>query len=268
MRSTHASLAAVMTWAATVVIVAAQSSQPFLPRELNEWTLEYTLSGGMAFRIHSVSLTSSGALAAGDSALGHRISARASDDTVAKVRGLLTLATRPKPSGRPIPDVPMTALVVKTGGKSYDIAAPSDLFKTLDDAFNAAVAQALIGEWRQSAWKLCKPVAQLGPADIDPAIESLIFQEDGTLSVTWPGGPRTTGVPHADVADYAGHYSVRPENGVIRMRIDGGRFVPGDFDGEGTFALADGTLTIRDAWFGTKQAKHKPDICELTFVRK
>jgi hypothetical protein len=53
------------------------------------------------------------------------------------------------------------------------------------------------------------------------------------------------------------------------MQMDsGGVFVPKDFAGEGRFRINMGQLTLQNVWFGTKQTKQKPDICELTFSKK
>jgi hypothetical protein len=129
-------------------------------------------------------------------------------------------------------------------------------------------APALIGSWRQSGWKLCKPVAQLAPSDVDPPIDELVFRPDGTFSVTWRGGgAHTTDIPHVFIPDYSGHYSVESGTARIRMRIDNGLFVPRDFSGDGTYLIKGNELTLTGVWFGTKQAKQKPDICELTFTR-
>ena len=40
-----------------------------------------------------------------------------------------------------------------------------------------------------------------------------------------------------------------------------------NFSGAGTFAIADGQLTLKKVWFGTRTATSQPEICELTFVR-
>jgi len=137
----------------------------------------------------------------------------------------------------------------------------------------AATARAadgpLVGRWRQSAWKLCKPVAQLGPSDIDPPIDELVFNADGTFSVTWRGGGAATGdVAHVVVPDYQGRYTVDASAGGVRMQIANGLFVPQDFAGNGAYTISGNDVTFTGVWFGTRQAKRKPDICELTFTKQ
>lgn len=264
-----ASAAVVIAAAASSVCAAPPQAAPPspLPRGLKEWAVEYSVTGGIRPYTHSVSVTSDGALVGIDTNARHHIIARASAEVVAKVAAFLNhahTATRVVPG----PDQRVTDLVLKTGGKDYLIAGTPEIFQVLDNAFGVAVADGLIGEWRESEWKLCTPVPQLAPGDIDAAIDTLAFKNDGSFSVTWPGGPRTTGVPHVQVPDYYGRYTLEPAQGYFQMRIEGGRFIPTDVVNKGQFGIADGTLIIRNAWFGTKQARKKPDICELTFVRK
>jgi hypothetical protein len=52
------------------------------------------------------------------------------------------------------------------------------------------------------------------------------------------------------------------------MQIDNGLFVPADFVGSGTYTMSGNQLTFTGVWFGTRRAKQKPDICELTFTRQ
>ena len=130
-------------------------------------------------------------------------------------------------------------------------------------------ASALVGSWRESGWKLCKPAEQLTASDVDTPIDDLVFRTNGTFSVTWRGGgAQTTDIPHVSVPDYSGHYTLDPAAHRIVMRIDNGLFVPGDFVGDGSYAIDARTLTFTHVWFGTKQAPHRPDVCELTFTRK
>jgi hypothetical protein len=126
----------------------------------------------------------------------------------------------------------------------------------------------IVGSWRQSAWKLCKPVAQITASDVDPPIERLEFGPDGTFSVTWPGGgAHSLGVPHEFIPDYRGRYTLDAKAGRIRMENVRGLFVPNDFAGSGSYAISGNALTLTGVWFGTRRAKQKPDICELTFTK-
>lgn len=118
----------------------------------------------------------------------------------------------------------------------------------------------LVGLWRQSRWKLCTPVPELPASSMDPPVEELEFRADGSFSVTWK--------PFEWYRDYWGRYSYDLQSGSIELRIEHGNFVPNDFAGKGGFKIHEGQLTLKRVWLGTKEAKQKPDICELTFVRK
>ena len=145
----------------------------------------------------------------------------------------------------------------------------ADLFTIVNAPVSACVPPSFVGSWWQSAWKLCKPVAQLTASEADPPIDDLVFRKDGTFSVTWRGGGAHTGdIPHVFVPDYSGHFTVDPVGERVHLRIDNGLFVPGDFAGDGVYRLTDRELTLTRVWFGTRRAKQKPDICELTFTRK
>jgi hypothetical protein len=139
---------------------------------------------------------------------------------------------------------------------------------------DTAAAQAtspLVGSWRESAWKLCTPATQLTADDVDTPIDDLQIHSDGTFSVMWQGGgAHTTDIPHVfvPVPDYTGHYTLDPAAHRIRMRADYGLFMPPDFSGTGGYRISGNELTLTGIWLGTRRAKHKPDICELTFTRK
>ena len=143
-----------------------------------------------------------------------------------------------------------------------------EMTTTLDATGDAALQQALVGSWWQSGWRLCRPAAQLGPSDIDPPIDALVFKSDGTFSVTWRGGgAHTLDLPHVEVPDYSGRYTLPSTTGAIRMRYENGLYRPRDFSGDGSYQINGATLTLTGVWFGTRQAKTKPDICELTFTK-
>jgi hypothetical protein len=139
------------------------------------------------------------------------------------------------------------------------------------DAQAAQATSPLVGSWRESAWKLCTPAAQLTADDVDTPIDDLQIHPDGTFSVMWQGGgAHTADIPHVfvPVPDYTGDYTLDPAAHRIRMRADYGLFMPPDFAGNGGYRISGNELTLTGIWLGTRQAKHKPDICELTFTRK
>ena len=231
------------------------------PLDRNDWKVESGMSGGIAGIRHSVALAHDGTLEGTDSRLRFHVTTKVSSQVVAKIAALLANVGPAKPAGPPMPDAFVSGLVVTTGGRRIPLQPNAEIAKTLDDAFYQAVSRGIVGEWRQSSWKLCSQAAQVGAADVDPPVDKLRFEERGIFAVTWPGNQKT-------IPDYSGHYTVEPARGTIRMHADPGPGVPADFSGDGTFSLADGTLTLRNIWLGTKQAKQRPDVCELTFTKR
>src|SRR4029453_11190149 len=104
---------------------------------------------------------------------------------------------------------------------------------------------------------------------LDVPIDDLSFRADATFSVTWPGGgARTTGVPHVMLPDYSGTYTIKPELGAIHLNFPSSVAPPRDFSGDGSFGIAQGKLTLKNVWLGTRTASQRPDVCELTLDRK
>jgi hypothetical protein len=244
-----------------------------LPRDLKEWRIEYVVGGGLRGIDQQLTVASDGTVVVADQFAAERVESRAPDELVATITAFLKIARNAKPPKSPptpeMSDAFGAWLSVETGGHDYSLEMTPEIVSLLSGAMDAAVKQAVIGTWWQSAWKLCKPAPQLARSDMEPPIEALVFEADGGFSVTWRGGgAHTTGVPHVFVPDYRGRYSLSPQTGSIQMHIDNGLFVPSDFSGHGSLRINKNQLTVRNVWFGTKQAKQKPDICELTFTRK
>jgi hypothetical protein len=255
---------------AAIALVGLPSGQgaQTLPRDLGDWRISYGVSGGIAGRSRTVSLSRGGDLTVEDSFKGQRVRTRAGADLVGLVTRYMPNARLAKPQSPSGADMIYAALILTTGGRSYELEPAGTVTDALEGAGEAAVAAALVGPWRESQWKLCTPAAQLSMADMDPPIERLELRADSTYSVTWQGGgAHTTRIPHTAVPDYTGHYTVRPSSGSIQFTYDTGLVHPTDFAGAGTFEIADEQLTLKHVWFGTRKATRKPDICELTFVR-
>jgi hypothetical protein len=256
---------------ASLAVSTATGGSAQVPRQSAGWALEYRLSGGMALQDHLVTISQAGDVRAIDRRLGDDITARASADLVARLTRLLTDARDAKAT-RPMPDAISSAMRLTAGGRTREIEITPELEAAVDEAWSGALAHALLGSWSESAWKLCKPVPQL--SEIDLPIDVLTFAADGTFTVTWRGGGARAynrpgdSAPHTFVPDYSGRYAITSSTGAIRMTISNGLFVPRDFAGEGTFAVNDKQLTFSRVWFGTRQAKATPDICELTFTRR
>ncbi len=237
------------------------------PADAGDWTLEYVVAGGIAFNVHSVKVTKSGALAASDRRLGMDVDGRAPGDLIARLDAWVKTAGPAKKT--PIsPDQIAASLTVTSAGRAQELEPAADVTRALDAAWTSAVEGAIVGVWTQSDWKLCTPASKITSADMDAPIDDLVFRADGTFSVTWRGGgARTTSVPPDVVPDYGGRYTLDAARGGIHLLV-GSASPPRDFTSDGTFRLAHNQLTLKEAWLGTRVARQKPDICELTFSRK
>lgn len=248
---------------------ARQPSGTSAARDLSNWTtVEYGVSGGIAFNVHSVTVTRDGALTAADRRLGMDVEGRAPDDLLARLNAFLKTARDAKQTPA-MPDAIGTSLVATAGGRKYDLEVTPDVAAAMESAWKDLVSRAIVGTWSQSGWKPCQPTDRMAATDLDTPIEDLTFRADGTFSLTWQGGgARTTGAPHVTLPDYSGTYSVTAPMGAIRLRVASGMTPPRDFDGDGSFQVAKGQLTLKGVWFGTNKAPRRPDFCDLTFGRK
>jgi hypothetical protein len=251
--------------------VLGGASGQSLPRDLKAWTLDYGISGGIAGIVRHVTLTADGSVVVDDGKGGTRLTGRAPDDLMTKMAALLTAARdeRQPEKRRPMPDQIHAALSLTTAGHEHRLQLTPAISALIDDIVDKTGKRAVVGTWWQSGWKLCVPAARLAPSDVDPPIEALVLNTDGTFSVTWKGGgAHTTDVPHVPIPDYSGRYDIFPVSGLIGMRIESGIFTPADFSGQGSFTVSPNELTLRKVWFGTKHAARTPNICELTFKKK
>ena len=246
------------------------------PRDLKAWTVEYGLTGGIAGLNRHLRITQAGELnvSANSEELGSHITTHASGELMARIAGFLNVAQKARPASRgPTPDALNTSLALISGGSKYELEVPDNVGKLLDDTIEATLKNALAGTWRESEWKLCHPAAQLTAEQMDPPIESLVFQDDGKFSVMWRGGgTRVYGdpsgkTPHVAVPDYSGRYVIQPDHSRIQMSFESGIYSPRDFSGEGFFQVNEDKLVLKNVWLGTYNAKQKPDICEITFAR-
>ena len=245
-------------------------------RDPKTWTLEYSLTGGIAGLNRHLSLTETGELdvSAGSEPSGNHINAKASTEVMAKIADFLKLAQIAGPaSPGPMPDALYRSLALISGGSKYELAAPDNVSKLLEDTMDSVLNRTLVGAWWESRWDLCKPAAQLTAEQTDTPIESLVFHDDGRFSVTLHGGgtrvyEHPSGkTPHTSVPDYSGRYVIQPDRNHIQMNFDGGIYTPRDFSGDGFFQANGSKLVLKGVWLGTYRAKQKPDICELTFTR-
>jgi hypothetical protein len=114
----------------------------------------------------------------------------------------------------------------------------------------------LVGRWHQEGFPVC---AGEKPPVTEP-IEEFDITADGTFTVTWH--------PFETYVDYWGAYEHNATNGAIRMKVDGGNFVPADFNGKGRFSVdAQGELTLSQVWLGSRNAPRKPRSCVYHFKK-
>jgi hypothetical protein len=96
------------------------------------------------------------------------------------------------------------------------------------------------GDWCRS-FDACPRNQEAPPAD---AIHELLFEADGTFSVTW--------YPFEVYRDYWGTYAFDPKTGAIGLTVEGGNYVPPDFRCLGCRVSVTGDqLSFQDLWLGS-----------------
>jgi hypothetical protein len=104
-------------------------------------------------------------------------------------------------------------------------------------------ANPLVGLWREEAQLACTTGAEVVPAQ---PIEEIVFNADGTFTVTW--------LPFEVYTDYWGVYEFDLARGTLELTVEGGNYVPPEVDGSGRFALdAGGRLVLTEIWLGSPQ---------------
>jgi hypothetical protein len=245
-------------------------------RELEAWTLEYRVSGGIAGLDRHLSLTQGAELSVGNhegrEGFGSRVAGHASPELMARIGEFIKVARKAPPSQNDdIADALYRSLTVTAAGAQCELEVPDDIDRVLGDVMDATLKRAFVGSWWESAWKLCQPARQLAAEDYDLSIERLEFEGDGHFSVTWQGGGARvysgSDKPHETISDYSGRYQIAPAYSYIQMRFEGGIYTPRDFSGNGHYRINGDELVLQGIWLGTYRTKNKPDICELTFQR-
>ncbi len=111
-------------------------------------------------------------------------------------------------------------------------------------------ANPLVGRWKEELQYTCETGEAFAPPD---PIQELIFEADQTINVTW--------FPFEIYVDYWGRYKFDLEQGTLSIQVEGGNYVPPDFDGEGTFTFDEGGgLVLVDIWLGTPPAGWQPTL--------
>jgi hypothetical protein len=250
----------------SVTVLLGATSLLFAQAAPDAWTLTYSVSGGIEGTSRRVTITSGGRLQLDDGRIG-RLDVPALGDISIRARDFVA-AARDAERGPVRPLAPdQVALVLASDGRTSYVEATPEIVNAIMRATDVAVWQSLVGTWRQSGGSACSPPAQLGPADLDPAIEALALNGDGTFSIRWPGGARSASLPNIAVPHHRGRFRASLTGGGIEFTLDDGADPPRDFSGNGTFAFDGGRLLLRGIWFGTRAAAQKPDVCEIEFVR-
>ena len=114
----------------------------------------------------------------------------------------------------------------------------------------------LLGRWREIAWVNCATGQEASP---DDPIRELVFQSDGTVTVTWR--------PIETYVDYKGTYQLS-ESGAIKIVITWSAYAPGDFEGDGTYQIDDGgNLLLADMWLGSPKQTRGLNGCGHRFEK-
>jgi hypothetical protein len=117
-------------------------------------------------------------------------------------------------------------------------------------------ANPLVGTWHEDAEFACGSGNEVKPPE---EIRELIFTADRSFSVTWH--------PFEVYRDYAGKYQFDLASGRLDLTVEGGNYVPADFDGSGTFKVDDqGRLVFTDMWFGQPNSTKVTPACGHRFV--
>jgi hypothetical protein len=113
-----------------------------------------------------------------------------------------------------------------------------------------------LGRWREIAWVNCATGQEASP---DDPIRELVFQSDGTVTVTWR--------PIETYVDYKGTYQLS-ESGAIKIVITWSAYAPGDFEGDGTYQIDDGgNLLLADMWLGSPKQTQGLNGCGHRFEK-
>lgn len=114
----------------------------------------------------------------------------------------------------------------------------------------------LTGRWREIGWVDCGSGLEAVPED---PIRELAFGVDGTVTVTWH--------PIETYVDYRGMYETS-EPGAIKIVMTWSAYAPPDFDGEGTYQIADdGSLVLEDLWLGSPKQTQGLNGCGHRFEK-
>jgi hypothetical protein len=252
------------TTALLLVSASAFAGQPPAPG----WTLTYSVSGGIAGLSRTVSVTEAGRIQVDDRKVG-RLDAAMDRDLFVRARDAVAAAKEVSPTRRaPYPDEIVSSLTLTSNGRTRDVEMTPELLNALGRGADVALWQTLVGSWRQVGLTYCSPKAHLSPEDVEPAIETLAFNGDGSFTVRWPGDAHASAEPHVSLPGLRGAFRASLTGGGLEITAADGEPVPRDFAGTGTFRFeGERRLLLRGLWFGTRSVTAKPDVCELVFEK-
>lgn len=126
------------------------------------------------------------------------------------------------------PDAPPGSIV--TVGYGYGGAPVEARFKVV-----ARDEVVLTGRYSQRSLEGCSPAQSVG---------ELEFRPENRFSVTF--------TPFETYQDYWGSYSFDPATKQLRLKVEGGNFIPPNLDPEGEAELAEGRLRLKDLFLGSR----------------
>jgi hypothetical protein len=233
------------------------------------WTLAYSVSGGAAGLSRTVTVTDAGRIRVEDRRVG-RVDVPMDRDLFVRARDAAAAAKEIAPARRAVhADEIVSSLTLTRDGRTREVEMTPDLLNALGRGADAAVWLALVGTWRQVGLTYCAPKAHLGPDEVEPSIEKLAFNGDGSFTVHWPGDPHASSEPRLPLPSLRGSFRASLTAGTLALGVEDGMPVPRDFAGSGSFRFeGDRRLLLRGVWFGTRSVATKPDACELAFEKE
>ncbi len=150
------------------------------------------------------------------------------------------------------PPIPGITIHPTTGQLTVDAEVPHGTIVTVHGGTHRATlyiydpnVAPLVNIWREISQFDCDTEIESSPEE---GINEIIFTPAGKFSVTWH--------PFEVYRDYWGTYTYDHDTGRLEMTIDGGNYIPSDFDGDGTITVeADGTVLLEAIWLGTPNAR-------------
>jgi len=108
-----------------------------------------------------------------------------------------------------------------------------------------------VGRWKESSQLTCDTEQEILP---EKQINEIVFTADGEYTVTW--------MPFEVYIDYWGNYTYDISTGAINLSINGGNYIPSDFDGTGKYNLdQNNDIILNEIWLGSPSNATKAANC-------